>query len=174
MNILSCEEMRKSLINLRKKHSLTQKGLSLKTSISQSLISKYEKGLIDPAYSKIKILYDYLNSLEIEETLEDYANFNLVSIKSNDTITKAKKLMIKHNVDQLPVFDNDNMVGSVNIIDLIDCDAKFVREIMRDPFPFLPLNTDLKIVKMVIKNNRSAVITKKGKKFGIITSNDLV
>ncbi|MCK4779595.1 MAG: helix-turn-helix domain-containing protein, partial [Candidatus Lokiarchaeota archaeon] len=88
---------------LRKKLNISQKTLGEKLKISQSIISRIESGTVDPPYSKLKRIYEYLeNERKTREKsrkhAEDIMTQNFHSIKLNSTIRDAVELMNKYEI----------------------------------------------------------------------------
>lgn len=175
MTILDFQSIRKEVIKLRKANNITQKQLCKATNISQSLLSKFEKGHIDVSYDKVSKIYNYLSDYPSSKQVKDYVNWKVLSVKSSDSVKYAKKLALENNFSQLPVIDKGIVQGSVSLLGLLDINEnKKVEIVMEDPFPIIPLNASIDTAKTLIKEGYSAVLTQNKKKVGIITSSDLL
>ena len=84
-------EIAKSLIEYRKKNSLTQKDLAQKINVNQSMIAKLEHGDYNPS---IKFLFD------LSLKLDDNYNFFI------KVISKIKKIIVKENISRFSYDDN--------------------------------------------------------------------
>jgi predicted transcriptional regulator len=106
------------LKNLRKRLDISQIELARKLKIPQSSISRMENGTIDPPYSKVKQIYNFLISKkaeknQIEKTAEDIMTAPIISIDSEASIKDAVELMNKHQISQLPILENNQNLGSI-------------------------------------------------------------
>ncbi len=73
---------------LRKQFGMTQKDLAKAVNLEQSAISRFENGIIDPHYSKLRIIFnyflkqdpylfpDYARCLDFQNKLKMYKLFN--------------------------------------------------------------------------------------------------
>ena len=103
---------------LRKKLNISQKTLGEILKLSQSIISRIESGAVDPPYSKLKRIYEYLeNERKIREKSKNHAEDimvqSIISIKSSSTIKKAVDLMNRHQISQLPIIESNQNIGSI-------------------------------------------------------------
>jgi acetoin utilization protein AcuB len=53
-------------------------------------------------------------------SVADWMTENVLAVETYDSIAVARQLMAKHRVNQLPVMDNDNLVGIVTDRDIRD------------------------------------------------------
>ncbi len=181
----SLEEIR----GLRIKIGLTQKQLADLVGLSQSYIARLEKGDINPTYENIRKIYSVLESyldqnLNNEITAKEIMTRNVISINSNDTIEKAINIMINNGISQLPVLDNDIIVGSITeelVNKLLNNEKlknniknKKIKDFMEDSFPQISENTSIKIISYLLKQYQAVLVISKGKLVGIITKTDLI
>ena len=98
----------------RKGLGLTQKELSEKSSVSQSLIAKMENGKVTPSYDKAKKIFEALEQASKREALKarDIMSRRVKSVKPGDSARKAISLMEKHGLSQVPVLKAGQCVGS--------------------------------------------------------------
>ncbi|MGC8608630.1 MAG: helix-turn-helix domain-containing protein, partial [Thermoplasmata archaeon] len=86
MNVLpNVEELKK----MRKNLGISQKDLANITGVSQSYIARLEKGTINPTYSKVKAIYEYLTksgekAAGISVTSDKIMTKNVVMCREND------------------------------------------------------------------------------------------
>ena len=169
----------------RRKLGLTQSQLAELAGVSQSYIAKLEAGNIEPSYVKVKALFEALDKLEQKKQLSasQVMNRNVVGIQKNTVIHDAIDLMRRHGFSQLPVMDDELPVGSVSEGTLLDhllavkkneSQAKYVYEIMDDPFPQVGEDAPVSLVTSLLKFYPAVLVQRKGKILGIITKADLL
>lgn len=172
---------------IRTSLNITQKKLSEKVHISQSYLTKIETKKANAPYSLVKKLFDYLNSFNNEEKKEkiitavEIMNKDIKCSSKNNTLKYVISKLNEFNISQLPVIENDIVIGSINgkkIAELISKekqDIKYikVKNVMNPPFPVLSQNTNIKIIANLLLNNDAVVLTNDGKLNGIITKQDL-
>lgn len=168
---------------MRKKLGLTQKQLASLAGVSQSLIAKIESGKIDPAYSKVTQI---ILALEREEnkgkkTVTDVMTRKIFSLKPNDNVSKAIRMMREEDISQLPVMHEGKCVGSISensILELVAEGANLkktkVDDVMQDTFPLIPSNSYADVLVDLLKHFPAVLIEKDGKLIGIVTKADLL
>jgi len=85
---------------LRKKLNISQKELGEKLDISQSTISRIENGDMDPPYSKVKKIIEFLENERMEKKrskkhAEDIMTPKIISITPDSTIKEVITVMSK-------------------------------------------------------------------------------
>jgi predicted transcriptional regulator len=170
----------------RKMLGLTQKKLAEMAGVSQSLIAKIESGKIDPAYTKVKAVFDALERLEtrIDFHAKEILHNEVVGIQKDAFVSEAVQLMMKHGYSQLPVFDGEHSVGSISektalnqVLagkDLKHISKLLVRDIMEEAFPQVGEDAPLSLLSSLLQVYFAVLISKKGKVAGIITKADLL
>ena len=106
----------------------------------------------------------------------------MVSASPNETMLAAVHRMKETEIGQLPVLENQNVVGSIaeeKVLDLLmmgkDLKKLLVREVMGPPFPVIMPDTPLDQVAGTITKEVPAVLVKQaGGGYGIITRYDLL
>ena len=171
---------------LRKKLNISQKELGVVLNIPQSTISRIENGTIDPPYSKLKKIYEYLeNERKIREKskkhAEDIMTQDIQSIKSGSTIREAVDLMNKHEISQLPIIENNQNFGSITskkiqkyITDnpeIINMDVSLLKEL---PFPEIDKNWNVKDISDLLLKYPAVLVKENNDYIGIITDSDLL
>lgn len=174
----------KKIKQMRRKLGITQTQLAKSANVSQSLITKIERGAIEPSYSTVRRIFIILEE-GLAETQKDinaktiYTK-NIIFVKSKDTIDEAIKLMKKFAISQIPVVKDNIIVGSISEETFIRNYNKIktaklqIEQIMDEPFPILPENTHIALIKDILKSYPAVIIVKKGKPTGIITKADLL
>ena len=171
---------------LRKKLNISQKILGEKLKLSQSIISRIESGAVDPPYSKLKRIYEYLeNERKIREKSKKHAENimtqDLYSIKLNSTIRDAVELMNKYEISQLPIIENNLNLGSItskkiqkSITDnpqIINMDVSLIRELA---FPEIDKNWNVKDISDLLLQYSAVLVRENNNYIGIITDSDLL
>lgn len=114
----------------------------------------------------------------------------VIVMKFNDTLARARRLMLKHEVTRLPVIDeNETPVGIITQKDMIRAieqsepiwrrrpiDQVLVQQIMtKNPITVGQKSDIADITKMMVKNNISGVlVTDDSRLIGIVTKTDIV
>lgn len=170
----------------RKRLGIRQRDLAKLAGVSQSFIAKLESGRIQPSYSNMRHILEILETKEHEEqvTAKDIMYKKVIYIEKSDAVSKAIRLMKKHGISQLPVFDDGKPVGNISDKILLDQIAKGedmtyvsnqpVSSIMEESFPSIPENTPLISITTLLKHSQALLATKRGKVTGIITKADLL
>ncbi|MCS7114699.1 MAG: CBS domain-containing protein [Nitrososphaerota archaeon] len=170
----------------RRMLGLTQKQLAKLAGVSQSLIAKLESGKINPSYDKVKAIFDALENLEMKTDFHaaDVLHDNVIGVGKSETVSKAVKLMMEHGYSQLPVFNGENVVGSISektILEQIASGKNFaeisklsVEAIMEEGFPQVGKKTPLRVVSDLLQVYPAVLVSEKGKVAGIITKADLL
>ena len=178
----SIEEVAKK----RRIAGLTQQKLARLAGVSQSLIAKLESQKIDPAYTKVKSIFDTLERLQTETEVlaEDMLHNKVIGIQKTDPVSKAVQTMAEHGYSQLPVFDGEHPVGSISektIIgkvsagkDLSQVSKRLVGEVMEEAFPQISDDTPLSLITNLLQTYSAVLVSKKGDIIGIITKADLL
>lgn len=106
----------------------------------------------------------------------------IVFVTPKNTVRNALELIKEHNVSQLPVFENDMCIGSIDesvvmrkIIEDSATADKPVSELMEKPFP--ELNADDRVTQAidVLTRKNSAVLVKENNKYiGILSRYDII
>jgi len=161
---------------------LTQLRLSKLSGVSQSLIAKMENGLTVPSYYSVKRIIETLERLEEKDTriAEDIMTKKVITLMPSDSIKKASEVMREFNISQIPIFENQVNVGSISESDIAshifnkNLKTLKVKDIMNVPFPQIQINSSLKIVREILKENHAVLIYEKDKLVGIITQADFL
>jgi len=161
----------------RRKLGLTQFKLSKEADISQSSLTKIERGRMEPSYNVAKRIFETLDSIESQSKLEakDKMCSPVISLSPDDRISKAKKIMKEKNFSQLPVMEKGIVVGSLTERDIAfkeHNDSAAVSTIMGDAFLTVREDTSLRAVKALLREDQAVLIKKKKKIVGIINLAD--
>ena len=170
------EEVKK----IRKKLGMTQTELANRAGVSQSLIAKIESGRIDPTYTKTKKIFTALSDLEKKEEIkaEQLMTTKIISIPSDASIKEAINKMKKFQISQLPVIDDNKLIGLISestILDaLLNSKGKEVKEVMQETPPIVSKITSIQVISNLLKHYPLVVVSEEGKLVGLITKSDLL
>jgi len=165
---------------------LTQQKLAKLAGVSQSLIAKLESQKIDPAYTKVKSIFDTLEKLQTttEVLAEEVLHNKVIGVQKTDLVSKAVQTMAEHGYSQLPVFDGEHAVGSISektIIgkvsagkDLSQVSNLSVGQVMEEAFPQVGEDAPLPLISSLLQVYSAVLILSKGKVVGIVTKADLL
>ncbi|MGV9199315.1 MAG: CBS domain-containing protein [Promethearchaeia archaeon] len=174
------------LKQLRKKLNISQTELSEQLNIPQSTISRIENGTIDPPYSKVKLIYDFLISKkqeknQIENIAEDIMTNNIVAINSHSTIKEAIELMNKHQISQLPIIDKNQNMGSLTakriqkyIAEHPDLSNITVDHLKELAFPEIQKTWRINKISKLLANYPAVLVKEFDKYIGIISDADIL
>ena len=170
----------------RKIMGLTQQKLARLAGVSQSLIAKLESQKIDPAYTKVKAIFDALERLQTETEVraDEVLHNEVIGIQKSDPVSKAVQMMADYGYSQLPVFNGEHAIGSISektIIGKVSAGkdlnqvSKFqVSDIMEEAFPQVGEDAPLPLISSLLQVYPAVLISAKGKIVGIVTKADLL
>ena len=174
----------KRIKKMRQKLGITQNELAKLANVSQSIITKIERGKIEPSY---KIARKLIITLEQELAgknkiikAKDICSKKIIKVKANDTIQKALDLMIKNAISQIPVFENKVIVGSISEEIFIKKFSRIknknmkISEIMDEAFPTIPDDANISLIKEILRLYPALIVIKNGKPMGIISKTDII
>ncbi|MFY0599257.1 MAG: cystathionine beta-synthase [Cyclobacteriaceae bacterium] len=107
---------------------------------------------------------------------------SLQTIDIKTSVSDAIQSMNQHGIDQVPVVDNNEFVGSLNdtkvlksILENPEVKDKAVGEIMDDPFTFVGLDNTIDVLSSLInKDSRALLVRDEKNEVHIITQSDLL
>ena len=164
----------------------SQKQLAYLAGVSQSMIAKIESKRISPSYLKTKAIFDTLEGLERrnEFKAKDVSHAKVVSVHAHDAVSKGVRVMRETGFSQLPVFNNDRVVGSLTekiILEKLlsapkpdEISRQSIEKIMDEAFPSVNEETPLSMVSTLLQYSPAVLVTKRGHLQGIITKADLL
>lgn len=165
---------------VRKKFGLTQAELAKKSGVSQSLVAKIESGAIDPSFSNVRKIFDFLSTLQKERGLKagDVMHPLLISTEPSSSIKSAVAKMKKHGISQLPVIMKCKCVGLVSeaaiLNSIFDRNVEKVEDVMEDAPPIVSKNTSVEAVSELLKHTPIVLVSEKGRLNGIVTKSDII
>ena len=187
MRLLKPSEIRARRLEL----GLTQAQLAELAGVTQAYIAKIEAGTADPKISTLEKILETLEKTAIEKektasekhvTAEEMMATPVISVKPDDKIEKAAKLMNSYKISQLPVIDGDTQVGSISEATLMHqlTDGKdmsklvrrSIKEIMESPFPTVSKDTNVETIYYLLDHSPAVLVVDRGKAIGILTKAD--
>ena len=156
---------------------MTQSGLAAKAGISQSLLTKIERGKTVPNYNIACSIFELLDEHESkgEKTLFDIMQKNVIILNSTDKVSKVILLAKKHSLSQFPIKEKNRLIGAITTNMLIERSKDDqVKSFMKEPFPTLNSNTNVNTAKSLLKQYPAIVVLRDGSVVGIVTAEDMI
>lgn len=187
MRLLKPSEIRARRLEL----GLTQVQLAKLAGVTQAYIAKIEAGTADPTISIIEKILETLEKTASEKektasekhvTAKEIMATPVISVKPDDKIERAAKLMNSYNISQLPVIDGETQVGSISEStlmhqlttgkDMSKLVRRSIKEIMESPFPTVSKDTDVETIYHLLEHGPAVLVVDRGKAVGILTKAD--
>jgi len=166
------------IVELRNSMGISQSKLAKAIRESRGTIARIESKKYTANYPLIQKITEYLFSKKhIPKTpLYKFCVKKIFSVTPNQTIDQAIKLMIKHEIDCVPVIERNIVKGKITTRKLAtrktnvrDSKIKCL-DFMEDPPPVVSFNTPGIQVKQFLKSAMDCVIlSKKGEIYGLVT-----
>ena len=173
----------KDIARRRKALGLRQGELAKLAGVSQSFIAKLELGKINPSYSRMKSILNALDSKETEEkpTAAQVMRRSVIHTSPAEKLSKVIALMRRHSISQLPVTEQQSIVGAIterSIITAMESGKRLsevpVSSAMEESFPQVSESTPLPSIVQLLKHSDAVLVTKKGRLQGIISKSDVL
>ncbi|HLO87511.1 MAG TPA: cystathionine beta-synthase [Nostocaceae cyanobacterium] len=122
-------------------------------------------------------------TIKIGEILLQKTDFpSLIAVSPRDTLSTATNLLQKLNISQLPVIENNYVVGSLNeaslmkfLHDGINFSNQEVSAVMGKPLPLLDEQVDVsEAYRVLLSGTTGIIITRDDQPIGLITRADLI
>lgn len=171
--------IREEIIRRRNEHGWSQAQLAEQAAVSQSLISKLERGDRIPNYERLHAIWTALHdtSTSDEATVSDVMKSEIVDVMANTSVLTAGQLMKQRDFSQLPVKENDRYIGMVLSKDIAgvvqEQPGMPVRAVMRS-LPTLPHDAPRSQAQQLLLEYNALLTTKEGTVVGIITPHNLL
>jgi predicted transcriptional regulator len=182
----SIEELRK----MRKSLGISQKELARTSGVSQSYIARLEKGEINPAYDKVRKIFEYLNNSgnrakDIDIKAELIMTKDVDTCEMNDSIISALNKMRENGYSQLPVVTSDKrIIGTITESNINDMLIKgtsieslkhlIIKKVMGSVLPQLDKNSPISMIYPLLKYSNAVLIVDGTELKGIITKADVL
>lgn len=120
--------------------------------------------------------------LTAKSIISKEAEQDIVTIDAEETISKAISIIKSLNISQIPVTQQEMIIGKITESDILDAllenpslKSHPVKDIITSPFPFVDLNTSIdKISSLINKENTAVLVEDERGKFKIITQYDII
>lgn len=165
---------------------LSQKELATLSNVSQSMIAKIESGKIEPSYLIIKKIFQTLDDLSRKENkkCKDIMSKKIIFMDHKENVNNASKTMHKHSISQLPIKNQDKIVGTISeniLLDKLSSGMEYnklmnleIRDIMGPPLPTLNINMSANAAILIVKESGAILILDGEIPKGIISKSDLI
>ena len=166
------------LKKLRTDAGFTQRQLSQLVGVSQAHIAKIENGKVDPRLSTVNKILQVLTEGEGRKC-KDIMTPNVIFAKPTDNVLKVSKIMMRKAISQLPVMQNNKIIGTITEESIIknlhiNIADETVEKIMGPPLPCVPKDTSLNMIRPLLEDHPGVLVMQKGDVRGIITRSDLL
>lgn len=170
----------------RTRVGLTQAKLAELAGVTQAYIAKIEAGLADPRVSTLEKISNVLEQELVKEgriLVGKIMSSPIISVKPDDKIERAVRLMESHDISQLPVLEGGIQIGSISETtfvrkiasgkDMLKLLSGSVSEIMDEPFPTVRKDADISVAYHLLEHEPALVVVEHGKAVGIVTKADV-
>jgi len=166
------------LKRLRTEAGFTQQQLAQLVGVSQAHIAKVENDKVDPRLSTVNKILKVLTEGEGRKC-KDVMTQNVIFADPTDRVLKVSKVMMKKAISQLPVIQNEMIIGTVTEESIIknlhiNIAEERVEKIMGPPLPYVPKDTSVNMIRPLLEDNLGVLVMHKGDVVGIITRSDLL
>ncbi len=164
----------------RKKCGITQKKLASMTGVSTSMINQIESGRCKPSYETAKKIFESLAKVSGETSPRkagDICSPKIVKLSPSNTVNDAGKFMHKKKIDQIPIFEEDELKGLVTT-DIVNEYAEHkdtkIKNVMKAKPPRIDFEFPANALAQLTVISGCVLVEKNSKIVGIITSSDLL
>jgi cystathionine beta-synthase len=95
------------------------------------------------------------------------ARQNLITVSSDQTVAEAVELMKEHDIEHIPVMDNEKLVGSISESGLFqklfnnpEIKSQKIRSVIENIFPIVSFDTPVEKLGTLINKENGAVLAK--------------
>ncbi len=171
-----------SIAKERKALGISQRELAKMAGVSQSLISKVERGQLVPSYEVAMRIFEALERVRRKRgctKASEVMSSPVICASPDDTIARAISLMGERGISQLPVMVGERVIGSLTEEGLLRNMSSLspetrVSDIIEEAFPIFPEETSISLLRNMLFIYPAVLIQEKGKIVGIITKSDLL
>lgn len=174
---MNYEDVGRNLRRIRVENDLTQNELAEKAGVSQAHIAKIENEKVDPRVSTVKKILSVLR--ESGRKCKEMMTEEVVTANPEEKISEVVRKMKKYKISQLPVMEEDKVVGSITEEDITsnfreDLSSERVEKVMGESLPIVPETAMIKVVKPLLEQYQAILVGKKSELKGIISRSDLL
>ncbi|MDB5098951.1 MAG: cystathionine beta-synthase [Cyanobacteria bacterium RYN_339] len=106
----------------------------------------------------------------------------IISVTPADTVQRASVLLRQYNISQLPVMQDDEVVGSIQetevmrlVLEKVDLNTTYIHQVMGRPFPTLSADSDVTDACYTVAESDSAVLVVSDRRpVGVLTKIDFI
>lgn len=166
--------------SIRKRLGLTQAELAAKAGLSQSMIAKIEAGNIEPGYTNTMRIFKALDEQSMKEEAKAGALMNekVILIGPKDRIREAIKKMQSHGFSQLPVIQEQVVLGTITesaiLNSLLKKKGDLVEDVMESPPPVVSIDASSSAIIALLRYYPMVLVSKRGRICGVITKTDVL
>jgi predicted transcriptional regulator len=171
---------------MRIRAGLTQAKLAELAGVTQAYIAKIEAGMADPRVSTLEKISNVLEQRSVGAdriSVGQIMSSPIISVKPDDKIERAVRLMESHDVSQLPVLEGGVQVGSISETtfvrkiasgeDISKLLRNSVSDVMDEPFPTVRKDAPIDVAYHLLEHEPALVVVEHGKVVGIVTKADV-
>ncbi len=167
---------------IRKELGITQEELAKKAGVTQAYIAKLEAGKVDPRLSTFNRILQALSGYKkAKRKASDVMSSPVIYVRPNTRVQGVIRIMSTHNISQVPVMENEKVIGSVTerslvrrSLELENIYEKLVSDVMDEPFPIINEDEGLDVVRYLLEERPAVLVQdKSGRIRGIITRVDV-
>ncbi|MDK2371880.1 MAG: CBS domain-containing protein [Candidatus Korarchaeota archaeon] len=171
-----------SIARERRALGLSQKELAKMAGVSQSLISKVERGQMVPSYEVALRIFEALERARRKRgctKASEVMSSPVIHVTPEETVSRAISIMGERGISQLPVMTGGRVVGSVTEEGLLRKLSSLspesrVEEVLEEAFPILPADASLPLLRDMLFLYPAVLIQERGRIVGIVTKSDLL
>lgn len=170
------------LKKVRERAGLKQSSLSKLSGVSQSIISKTEKGDRIPRYTTIVRLFKAISVYmskqagDVQTIASAVMKENVLSFEVDASVGEVIYLMKEKDISQFPVYENGALIGTVTERSLLGADPRdAIRDFLEDILPILSQNTTTNSLERILKLYSAVLLSDgKGNIVGICSRQDIL
>ncbi|HMZ46556.1 MAG TPA: pyridoxal-phosphate dependent enzyme, partial [Chitinophagaceae bacterium] len=109
----------------------------------------------------------FLDVKSFKDIVSGRVGKKLITVQENDTVASAVELMKKYDIEHIPVFDNENIKGSISeaglflkVFNNAAIKDALIKDVMESAFPIVEFNTPVEKLSNLITKENGAVLAK--------------
>jgi len=133
-----------------------------------------DQWMIERGFLDVKTLKDIINSRGVKR---------LITISSDQTVGDAFDLMQKFHIENIPVIENGQVIGSISESGLFnkmisngqDIKSRQIKDIIEPPYPVIPFDTPMERIRSLINKETGAILGRdETGNYHIVTKYDII